>query len=427
MKSSASDSVRKNVAYLFGGELSAKLLNLCSFSLMARGFSVEDYGVLALAFSIGSMFYIFFNFGLDYHLIRDIKEARFEPKDIFSRVANIKIWSLPLFLAIFLIAYFLMGWELSHLVVTLFVFLYFYLASTLSILFFFFRAYENMKYECVTKLIHGLILLACASLFGYMQKNLFLLGLSYLSLTLVVLLLFLLFFVKKFGFSFRFRPFVLRGELAMVGESKYLFFTGICTSIFSCADVWIISFFLGLGAVAVYKNAVLITFASFMLPAVVMQALFPRLVKHRFESASFWNEMRNILKKTVPTAVFIGAILFLLAPFIITFLFGAKYDASIPLFRISLLAFLFSCVNHVFGYGITAAGEYRLAFIIAFILAGFSAVLNLILIPRVGLIGATIALNATQFLAIILPLLALTFKRNRMCCIGDSTLPSDSF
>jgi O-antigen/teichoic acid export membrane protein len=68
-----------------------------------------------------------------------------------------------------------------------------------------------------------------------------------------------------------------------------------------------------------------------------------------------------------------------------------------------------------------------LAFIIAFILAGFSAVLNLILIPRVGLIGAIIVLNATQFLAIILPLLALTFKRNRMCCTGDSTLPSDSF
>jgi O-antigen/teichoic acid export membrane protein len=411
MKSSASDSVRNNVAYLFGGELSAKLLNLCSFSLMARGFSVEDYGVLALAFSIGSMFYIFFNFGLDYHLIRDIKEARFEPKDIFSRVANIKIWSLPLFLAIFLIAYFLMGWELSHLVVTLFVFLYFYLASILSILFFFFRAYENMKYECVTRLIHGLILLACASLFGYMQKNLFLLGLSYLGLTLVVLLLFLLFFVKKFGFSFRFRPFVLKGELAMVGESKYLFFTGVCTSIFSCADVWIISFFLGLGAVAVYKNALIITLSLFMFPTVIMQGHYPQFVRHRLGSSQWWKQIRAIQKKTIVFSLILGTLLFFPAKALIITLFGQNYAESVILFRVSLLAFVFACINQVFGYGIMATGEYRLYFLMTLSVCVLSVLLNLILIPAIGLIGGVITVNMTHFMLIIIPLLALEYKR----------------
>jgi len=389
----------------------ARLLSLCSFSLMARGFSVGDYGVLALAFSIGSLFYIFFNLGLDYHLIRDIKEARFEPKDIFSRVVNIKIWSLPVFIALFLIAYFSMGWELSQLMVTLFIFLYFYLASTISILFFFFRAYENMKYECVTKLMHGLILLVCASLFGYMQKNLFLLGLSYLSLTLVVLLVFLLFFVKKLGFSFRLRPFILKGELAMVGESKYLFFTGICTSIFSCADVWIISFLLGLGAVAVYKNAVLTTFALFMLPTVVMQAFYPRLVQYRFESASFWNETKRILMIIVAVGVFVAVVLFFLAPLLITFAFGEKYAASIPLFRVSLLAFVFACIAIVYGYGMTATGEYKLCFIITLVVSVFAVISNLILVPSLGLMGCIITLNGNYLLLIILPLLALSYRR----------------
>ncbi len=405
------DPVSKNIGYLLSSEIITKILSLCSFVLMAKGLSLEGYGVIALAFSIGSMFYTLFNLGLDYHLIRDIKKRCFKLEEIFSTVTSIKIWALPIFIFIFLIVYYLMKWELSYFKIIFFIFLHFYLFSSITILFFFFRAHEKMKYEFITRLIHGIALFACAFLFGYMQKNLFLLGLSYLCVSLITFFSFFKFFNKKYGFSFQFNPLILKKQLAMIGESKYLFLNQICTSIFSSVDILIISFVLGLNAVAIYKNAILITVSLFMFPTIVIQGFYPRLVQYNFESSSFWLAIKKILKKTITFGIIIGTILFCLAPWIITSLFSEKYAASVPLFRISLLSFLFACVDSVFGYGIIATGEYKLLFTITFAVSVFSLLLNLVLISSIGLIGGVITSNLTHFLLIILLLLAFGYRR----------------
>jgi O-antigen/teichoic acid export membrane protein len=273
-----------------------------------------------------------------------------------------------------------------------------------------------MKYEFLTKLIHGVILLGCAFLFGYVQKNLFLLALSYLSVTFIVFFVFLLFFIKKYGISICFRPLILKKELVMLNEAKYLFFTQVCTGILLGADIWIISFILGLRAVAIYKNAVMITCSLYMFPIVIMEAIYPRLVQYRFKSAAFWNEMRKILKKTVAFGACVAAILFFLAPFLITFFFGEKYATSVPLFRVSLLSFLFVCIDQVFGYGIRATGEYKLYFLIIFVVSVFSVLLNLVLIPSIGLMGGVVTMSISRFLLATLPLVALGYRRE---CAGS--------
>lgn len=405
------DTVNRNIGYLFIAEAVTKLLSFCSFVLLARALAVEQYGVIALAFSIGSLFYIFFNLGLDYHLIRDIKQARLSLGDIFSAVSNIKIWGVPVFLVVFFIAYWVMKWPWSYFFVILLVFGHFYLVSALTILFFIFRAFEKLKYELVTRLCHAVGLLTCTILFGCVQKNLLLLSLGYLGISAVVLFAFFIFTAKTLNVPVGFSPSSLRRELAMIGRSRYLFLTNVCTSIFSGVDVLIISSVLGLQAVAVYKNAVLITISLFMLPTVVMQAFFPRLVQYSFESAYFWREIGRILRKTVAFAVFIVAVFYFLAPLLIPFVFGDRYATSIPLFRASLPVFVLACIATAFGYGMMATGEYKMYFAITLVVSVFAVLSNLFLIPILGLTGCVITLNGNYLLLTTLPLVALLYKR----------------
>ena len=65
--------------------------------------------------------------------------------------------------------------------------------------------------------------------------------------------------------------------------------TGVCTCIFSGIDIIIISRFQDIAAVGVYKNALMLTLALFMIPTAITQGLYPKLIQHNVEIARFFN------------------------------------------------------------------------------------------------------------------------------------------
>jgi len=200
-----------------------------------------------------------------------------------------------------------------------------------------------------------------------------------------------------------------RREFTLVRKTKYLFLTGICTSIFFSVDVLIISFLRGVEDVAIYKNAVMITLALFFIPTAVVQGFYPKLVQHKVKLDEFFKTVKKLLLRLIPLGIGIAAIFALVGPQLIVIFFGRSYAASIPLFRVSLIAFLFATIDHVLGYGMIAIGKYKEYFIITFIVAIMSVLLNSILISKIGLMGGIITLNTSHFLLILLPFIYLYF------------------
>lgn len=410
------DSEHKNVIYLLLTEGVTKILSFLSFAIMARGLSQQSYGVVALAFSVGSLFYIFFNLGLDYHVIRDIRyflktndSAAFH--ELASTVATLKVWFLPVFLGIFVLVFSAMRWDRVYFPVMILIFLYFYIVSTTQLVFFFFRAFEKIKYEFTARVFQAILLLAATFLFVYFYKNPVLLAVGYAAIASAILLGMFIFFVKKLKFTPQIHQWMKKRELVLIGKTKYLFLTGIATSIFSGTDILIISKVSSIGDVAIYKNAVMITLALFMIPAAVVQGFYPKLVQHTTELSYFFRLVKKIIVRLIPLGLVIATILFVIAGWLINGLFGNTYSPSVPLFRFSLLAFIFATVNHVLGYGLIALGRYRASFLLASVYAALSVLLNIILIPKTGLWGGILTMNIVQFVAILLPLIYLYFLK----------------
>ncbi|MFH1430733.1 MAG: oligosaccharide flippase family protein [Candidatus Uhrbacteria bacterium] len=420
-------AAKKNAIFLLMAESGTKLLSLFAFAAMARGLSEQSYGVVALAFSVGSLFYIFFNLGLEQHIVRDAKRLLCSDdhvglQKLFATVVTIKVWLLPISLLALFVVFTLMRWELAHLPVLYGIFLYFYFLSATQLLFFFFRAFEQMRYELVFRTLQAGIVLGIAVVFGYVFPSVRLLAFCYAGAAGVVLLSALTFFLRKTDLIFQLRRGFHSEEVSLVGKVRYLFFIGVATSIFSGVDTFVISKVQDVAAVGVYRNAVMMTFALFLFPTAIVQAFFPRLVQPLDQLDIFFHTVKQLLVRLVPLGVVVAGACYLIAPIFIPWFFGARYAATVPFFQVSLFAFLFATVNQVFGYGMIALGRYRPYFLITLVVSIVSVVLNLILIPRIGLWGGIFSLNVTHALLVLLPLGYLYALRVRVTTEGNTPL-----
>ncbi|MEK7530225.1 MAG: oligosaccharide flippase family protein, partial [Patescibacteria group bacterium] len=261
-------SARKNVFYLLTTEGVTKVLSFLVFVIMARSFSASSYGAIALAFSVGSLFYIFFNLGIEHHLVRDIKHF-LDTNDmknihrLMDSIAILKVWLLPIFSIIFVLIFWLMQWDGIYFVILFFIFLHFYLVSALQLQFFAFRAFEQMRYELVGRVTHAAVLLVFVATIIVLQKSVAAIGAGYVLISLTMLIVITIFFSKKLDYKPRIPLKIGSQEFALVMKTKYLFLTGVCTSIFSGIDIIIISRFQDIAAVGVYKNALMLTLALF--------------------------------------------------------------------------------------------------------------------------------------------------------------------
>lgn len=412
-------SARKNVFYLLTTEGVTKGLSFLVFVIMARSFSASSYGAIALAFSVGSLFYIFFNLGIEHHLVRDIKHF-LDTNDMKSihklmdSIAALKVWLLPAFSALFVLVFWLMQWDEIYFIILLFIFLHFYLVSALQLQFFAFRAFEQMRYELIARVAHAAVLLIFVAMVIVLQGSAVAVSAGYVLISLTMLIVITIFFSKKLDYKPQIPLKINRKEFALVMKTKYLFLTGVCTSIFSGVDIIIISRVQDIAAVGVYKNALMLTLALFMIPTAITQGLYPKLIQHNVEFSRFFLQIKKILVRLIPLSIAISAVLFLFGEQVIVGIFGNAYTASVPLFRISLLAFLFASVNQVFGYGMIAIGKYKPYFFIVLLISIVSVVTNLIAIPRYGLMGGVSALALSHFLLIVFPLLYLSSSNARV-------------
>lgn len=402
------DTERVNILYLLSTEGITKVLSFLGFVIMARGLTQGDYGIVTLAFSVGSLFFIFFNFGVDYHLIRDVKrfigsEDIVALKKFVSSAAVLKIWSFPFFILMFVAVFWFMRWNPAYFPVMALLFFYFYIMSAIQIVLFFFRAFERMKYEFYTRVLQAISLLVAVFLFAYVYKSILFVVVGYVSIASVTLIGLLFLFKRKVGIAPDVGRWMQRGEFALIGKTKYLFLTGICTSIFSGIDILIISKIVGVEGVAMYRNAVMITLSLFLIPTAVVQGVYPKLVQHEVELRVFFQMIKKVFARLLPIGIVVASLFFILGSRIIILVFGDTYAAAAPLFRMSLLAFLFATVNQVLGYGMIAIGKYKSYFLITLAVSVVSVFLNIVLISKIGLLGGIVTLNISHFLLILLP------------------------
>ncbi|MGG5836500.1 flippase [Huaxiibacter chinensis] len=172
-------------------------------------------------------------------------------------------------------------------------------------------------------------------------------------------------------------------------------------------DVYFIDYFLGKGAVGQYSLAVRFAEAANFLPIVIANSVYPWLVKNQ----------SNINYRKFFDGLFLASIVVLIpasigGTLVIKYFFGSEYQLAIPLFIILMLQIIPVFIG--IGRAKVLVLENLQKYIPFFVFFGvlLNALLNVTLIPLIGIKGAAIATVISQFsTTLIVPLFIPRVRR----------------
>lgn len=165
-----------------------------------------------------------------------------------------------------------------------------------------------------------------------------------------------------------------------------------------------------------YKVAATLPTACIFIPAGLITYFYPQMVES-FSSGidEFKRYFQQLMKMffCINFVAFLGLILF--APLLITLLYGEKYTNVVSIFRVLCFNFLITAtVRKLLGNMICVVKAVRVNLIHTIIAGILNVVLDLILIQKIGSIGAAIATTCVTAFVAILELLFFKrfFRRN---------------
>ena len=172
-----------------------------------------------------------------------------------------------------------------------------------------------------------------------------------------------------------------------------MIFTGVSAFLFTSTDLWIVGMFDSTEAVGIYGvTAKLVTLIVFSLGA--FSTVIPPLISSIYASNDL-NELRKVVGKStrwiLSTAMPITLILMLEGDIILKYLFGEKFTGGYTALLILCVGQLINAGCGLVGYLLQMTGGHKKYMKIALFWGVVNVILNIILVPRIGITGAALS------------------------------------
>jgi len=387
--------ISKNIAALTTAELISKALQLVLFVYAARLLGKADFGKFSFALAFSMIAIIFTDLGINTLLVREIARK----KDLASKYFTNAFLAKFVFSALtFITAIFILNiLDLPPITknVVYIILLFTLISSFTELLYSIFRAFERMEFDALVKVTRMVILTSVGLYVLFKGYGVITFSFIFILAELIVFILALnigvIKFIKlKISFDMGFiRELVKKSfpfGLAIAFGSIYFYIGSVMLSVMK-NDV----------EVAIYSVAYNLVIALLVIPTIYTNAIYPVLSRH-FKSSK--ENLIFMYKKSFKYMYIIGLPisvgLFLLADKIILLFYTKEYFASI--FALKILAwFVFiKFLNFLIGIVLYSIDRQKHRMLSQGSTALFNIILNLILIPFLGFIGAAIATLITE-------------------------------
>lgn len=387
---SSSHRLAKNTLLLTAASVGQKAVAFFYFALIARSIGVEDTGAYFLALAMITTIGVLDDLGLTSVLIREVAKAPEKASEWLQNVIGAKLIAMPVTVAVALFLPTFVGYSYeAALLVKIAIFIM--LADTISLTFYgTLRGLHLLKYEAVgifigqgTSAVVGALfiltghatlpLLVAALIAGSVWNACF-------SVAQVV---------RRLGWK-ALRPQFSMGS-APVRAAFAFFLAAVFVKIYSYVDSFMLNAFIGKEAVGLYSVAYKLTYAFQFLPLAFVGALYPTFAAHAKEPEA----LRKVFLDAEWYLALLGAPIvfgiFALAPEIITFFYGADYAGSIVPLSILIFVLIAIFLDFPVGSLLNATGKQFTKTVIMGSTMVINAVANFVLVPRLEVMGASIA------------------------------------
>lgn len=400
----------KNTSWLMAEKILRLLIALSVGVWVTRYLGPEQFGILSYAQSFVGIFAALSSLGLSDIIIRELVKSQEKTDLILGSSFGLQTIGSTVIMLILIISIVLNDNDpLTNKIILILGLLTF--VNSFTVISSYFHSLVKSKYFAYVGLLGVLI--------SAVLKILLILG-EYSLISFVYVLAFdviflsagLIWFYVKSGqslFKWRFNWSIAR---SLLKDAWPLILSGIIVSIYMKIDQVMIKEYMGNSAVGQYSAAVRLSEAWYFIPTIICSSLFPAIINAKMKDNDLYlSRLQKLYNLMVVLGVVIIFPVLLLGDWAIHFLYGEAFNQSSAVLKIHIIGSVFVFLGvanqkwfiseNFQAYNILCLGFGMVANII----------LNAIMIPKMGIMGAAYATLISQFLASVLA--PVFFKKTR--------------
>jgi len=396
-------NIAKNTSYFTVALIIQKVISFSYFTIYARELGPEDLGKFYFAISFATIFAVIMDIGLANVLIREVAKTPERASSLLRNILGIKIPLAILSWLIIILCSHLLGYDgiikdliyISSLCVIL--------DSFTTVFFSSIRGFHNLKYESISSIGFSLVILISSLI--VIQLNL---GLVWLMYTLLIASLLNFLFsaiVNVVKFKVNIFPtwnsvMVKKLFVITIPFALYIIFQKAYTSM----DTILLKELSGDTAVGLYQIPFKIVMALQFLPAAFIASVYPAM-------SSYWKDNHEQLLITfersinyliiIALPITVGVIV-LADKIMLLFQSEHSYSEALLPVQMVMIALFFMFLATPVGALLNACDRQKKNTLNMLWTAIFSIILNIILIPQYGVLGASITLVLSSALLLLL-------------------------
>ena len=279
--------------------------------------------------------------------------------------------------------------------------------------------FQKIQYQVGIKdILENIVKLILTFILIYFGYNLFGAAIAYVISIIFTFILSLYLIQKKIFplFNKNIKAKLINKELFLF--SFPLLFGGIFTLILKWTDVLMIGFFRTASEVGIYNVALPTANLLTIVPTALM-AIFLPIITNLY-SKNNKNEVKEITLRTSKWIFFLNfpffLILFLFSESILKIMFGQEYVIGSSALIILIIGYIVHSLSHVNSSIMIMLKKTKIVFFVSMITALSNILLNLLLIPRYGIIGGAISTSFSLILSYTIYTI-LTYKFTKIFAI----------
>lgn len=383
-------SALTNILWLFGDKILKVVSEILVGGWVAQYLGAEDFGLLNYAIAYAIIFNAISKFGITNILVRELVEKPNKKNDALGSAFVIRFFTTLFCICCFLI----LSYSIHQNDKTTFLILVIISLSLIGSLFetidAFYQAMVKSKYMVLSKniVLFSFIVIKVILILAEQPLEYFALAysLEIIGFGLCMLLLYNQKYESLINWKF---DFVMAKSL--VRDSWPLMVSSLFISIYMRVDQIMLLYMSSEKEVGIYSAAIRISEAWNFIPVIICASFFPYILKEKKNESSYQNTLKRLYLIMIGASSVVIVVIWILADFIIGFLFGMEYIDSSLISRIHILGAPFGFLGVATSQYLVSENLTKVSLYRTLIGVIMNLILNYFLIPAYGGVGAAIA------------------------------------
>lgn len=414
--------VISNTGWLFVDKIIRMGVGLIVSIRIASYLGPEQFGLWSYAIAFASLFSLFATLGLDNIVIRNLVKTPQNTDVLLGTAFGLKVIGgvLTFILSLLVISYLRTGESIILLLVGISAAGYFFQA--INVVDLYFQSKVMSKYSVfafsgaffMVTIIKILLLILEAPLVTFALAGLVEIILA------AILLLYAYYINQKNILRWRFQCSIAR---ELLKDSLPIIISGLTILLYMRIDQVMIGKMLGDRELGLYSAAVRISETCYVIPTIITSSLFPIIVALKGQCLDDYNKrLQKLYDLMFLLALIIALPMTIWSDKIVIFLFGNSFAGSGPSLAILIWSGVFVFLSCVWSSDVVAGNGQKIFIKFDLCSISINIILNILLIPRIGIVGAAIATALSVPITYIIIYALFKEYRNSINCIVRSLL-----